>query len=90
MLMMGLLLLSLIIYTILGVYTTMITTYQMNEMIIGTTLFVFLFGSLREYLLPDVYTTSNAIVLAIGLITWYFWTQYLTNQLNKSNGVIYT
>ena len=82
---MGLLFASLIIYTILSVYTTMITKIQMNQMIIGTTLLVFIFGSLRAYLLPETYNTMNGVFIALGFITWYFWTMYLTNQLNKTS-----
>jgi hypothetical protein len=80
----SLLMISLILYTLLAVYAKMLTQQEMNEMIFGTVLLVFLFGPIREHLLPS-YNTMNGVLLGLGFVTWYFWVKYIVGRLNKDS-----
>jgi len=79
-----LLMISLITYTLLAVYAKMLTQQEMNEMIFGTVLLVFLFGPIREQMLPS-YNTMNGVILGLGFVTWYFWVKYIVGKLNANS-----
>ena len=80
-----LLMISLIIYVLLCVYAKMLSSYEMNEMIFGTVLLVFLFGPIRANILSGEYNTMNGVILGLGFITWYFWVKYIVRKLNQQS-----